>query len=196
VSFEKALTCIGSASGRACTRNESSHTKCLSHTRTRTHTHPGTTALQPKAVPDRADWQAGDGEAQVGHGVQGRAPFVRLVHEPSGEHSTTHDETAQTVQRRRQCGDRSGDVGVCVGGRVGDADRRAVTRAIKAHADHTLMRQHTFARVHALVCTFVVVSLAPQIVVSFTHWELIVLSSSSPSLVPVTRAARQHGGVH
>eukprot|EP00964_Phaeocystis_antarctica_P070939 scaffold43217_cov44-Phaeocystis_antarctica.AAC.1 len=45
--------------------------------------HPG----QPQALPERPDRQAGDCQAQVGHGVQGVLGLGRRVHEPAaGEH--------------------------------------------------------------------------------------------------------------
>lgn len=40
---------------------------------------------EPEAFPERPDGQAGDGEAEVGHGVQGLPGVCGRVHEHAGE---------------------------------------------------------------------------------------------------------------
>lgn len=46
---------------------------------------PAEPAPQPKALPQRADGETGDGEAEVGDGVQGLPRLRRRLHEYAGE---------------------------------------------------------------------------------------------------------------
>ena len=46
--------------------------------------HPAAQHRQPQAVPGGPHRQARDGQAEVGHGVQGLPRLHRCVHEPSG----------------------------------------------------------------------------------------------------------------
>lgn len=93
--------CLGISSPFVDTR---AHTACINmrmHTHSRVPALAGTTALQPETVSDGADRQACDGQAEMGDGVQGCTPLVRLVHEPSGEQVPSLSHTWFTIQTIR-----------------------------------------------------------------------------------------------